>query len=46
MRIIVTDLKGKEVEVIDTDALNLAKDIENVKKKYPPGKFHATLETF
>ena len=46
MRIIVTDLNGKVVDKINTNSINLEKQIEGVKKKYPKGKFHATLETY
>ena len=46
MRIIVTNLKGKEVDSITTSPSSLARDIEDVKKKYPVGQFHAQLETY
>ncbi len=46
MRIIVTDLNGKEVDIINTNPITLEKQIEEVKEKYPKGKFHATLETY
>ena len=46
MRIIVTDLNGKVVDKINTNPITLEKQIEEVKKKYSKGKFHATLETY
>jgi hypothetical protein len=46
MRIIVTDLNGKEVDKINTNPITLEKQIEEVMRKYPKGKFHATLETY
>ena len=46
MRIIVTDLKGKVVDRVSADPFNLERKIEEVKKKYPKGKYHAKLETY
>lgn len=46
MQIIVTDLNGEQVDVINTSATTLQKDIERVKKKYPIGQFHAKLQTY
>jgi hypothetical protein len=46
MRIIVTDLKGKVVDEINTNPITLEKQIEEVMRKYPKGEFHATLETY
>lgn len=46
MRIIVTDLNGKVVDKINTNPITLEKQIEEVKEKYPKGKYHATLETY
>lgn len=46
MRIIVTDLNGKQVDVINTYVTTLQRDIEIVKEKYPIGQFHAELQTY
>ena len=46
MRIIVTDLSGKRIDEITTEPYRLQSDVEKVKAKYPPGKFHASLETY
>jgi hypothetical protein len=46
MKIIVTDLSGKRVDEIMTEPYRLQSDVEKVKAKYPPGEFHASLETF
>ena len=46
MEIIVLDLNGKEVKSIPTSPKTLGKDIENVKKNYPPGEYHAQLKTY
>ena len=46
MKIIVTDLNGNVVDKINTNPITLEKQIEEVKKKYPKEKFHATLETY
>ena len=46
MRIIVTDLDGKVVDKVEANPINLESKIEEVKKKYPKGNYHATLETY
>lgn len=46
MEIIVFDLDGKEVKTIPTSSKTLGKDIEKVKKNYPPGEYHAKLKTY
>ena len=46
MQIIVTDLSGEQVDVINTSATALQRDIERVKEKYPIGQFHAKLQTY
>ena len=46
MEIIVLDLDGKEVKSIPTSPKTLGKDIENAKKNYPPGEYHAKLKTY
>ena len=46
MKIIVTDLRGEQVDVINTSATTLQRDIERVKEKYPIGQFHAKLQTY
>ena len=46
MQIIVTDLNDEQVDVINTSAITLQRDIERVKEKYPIGQFHAKLQTY
>lgn len=46
MKIKVTDLEGKEVDMINCTSTTLPSVIEKVKEKYPPGKYHADLITY
>ena len=46
MKIKITDLKGKLVKNIPCDVFNLNKIIENIKKEYPIGQYHAQLVTY
>lgn len=46
MRIIITDLNGEQVDVVNTSADTLQRDIERVKEKYPIGQYHAKLQTY
>lgn len=46
MYIEITTLKGEHVTNVPTSELNLQKTIEEVKKEYPEGKYHAKLITY
>ena len=46
MKIKVTDLEGKEIDLINCTPITILKVIEEVKEKYPPGKYHANLITY
>ena len=46
MKIIITNLSGEQVDVINTSVTTLQRDIEKVKERYPIGQFHAKLQTY
>ena len=46
MYIKISKHDGTFVEDVQTSEMNLSKTIENVKKKYPKDKYHATLVTY
>lgn len=46
MKIKITDLEGKEIDLINCTPTTLPNMIEKIKEKYPPGKYHANLISY
>lgn len=46
MWIIIYTLDGEKIKSIPTSPETLDDDIEEMKQKYPPGQYHAKLQTY